>query len=61
VVKEIPAAGLILQSEVQEWNTMSRDIVRRWIATAEVRVPSLDIYGRKFDGHSVSGGGFSFK
>jgi hypothetical protein len=58
VAKEIPAAGLILQSEVQEWTTMILDIVGRWIVTAEVRVPSLDIHGRRFDGHSDSGTGF---
>lgn len=58
MAKEIPSVGLILQSEVQEWTTMNYDIVGRWIVTGEVWVPSLDIDGRRFDGHSVSGTGF---
>jgi len=37
---------------------MNRDIVGRWIVTTEVRVPSQDIRGRRFDGNSVSGTGF---
>jgi len=37
---------------------MNLDIVGLRIVTAEFRVPSLDIHGRRFDGHSVSGTGF---
>jgi hypothetical protein len=51
MAKEIPAAGLI-QNEVQKLTTMSNDVVGRWIVTADFRVPSLDIHGRRSDGHS---------
>jgi len=37
---------------------MTLDNIGLRIVTAEVRVPSLEIHGRRFDGHSVSGTSF---
>jgi len=37
---------------------MNLDIAGLRIVTAGVRVPSLDIHGRRFDEHSVSGTSF---